>query len=87
MARAAKARSGVRVGHAPDAGEVVRFAAHELAAGLGAMLRETTRVEAVDGLDPRSLTVAAPAVEVSSSGSAARARAAPVAYKQITRAT
>ena len=38
MARA-KARSGVRVGHARDAGEVVRFAAHELAAGLGAMLQ------------------------------------------------
>ena len=84
MARA-KARSGVRVGHAPHAGEVVRFAAHELAAGLGAMLHDAQRVEAVDGLDPLSIVVAvgaatrsaaAPDAVASSSGSAARSRAA-----------
>ena len=56
MSRAAKARSSVRVGHAPQASEFVRFAAHELAAGLSAMLGEAPRVEAVAGLDPRSLS-------------------------------
>ena len=85
MARATKARSGVRVGHAPHAGEVVRFAAHELAAGLGAMLHDAQRVEAVDGLDPLSIVVAVGAATrsaaaadavTSSSGSAARSRAA-----------
>ena len=57
MSRAAKARGSVRVGHAPEASELVRFAAHELAAGLSAMLGEAPRVEAVAGLDPRSLSV------------------------------
>src|ERR1700693_6037478 len=51
MSRAAKARSGVRVGYARDAGDVVRFAAHELAAGLGAMLREAPRGEGRNGLE------------------------------------
>ncbi|HUY19418.1 MAG TPA: hypothetical protein VNE82_22285, partial [Candidatus Binataceae bacterium] len=76
MSRAAKARGGVRVGHAPEAGELVRFAAHELAAGLGAMLGETARVDAVDGLDPRSLAVAAE-VAARSAATGARPAAAP----------
>ena len=99
MSRTDKTRSSVRVGHAPDASGLVRFAAHELAAGLSAMLGETARVEAVPGLDARSLVVesvegaaaaqsaaAAPSTDAgpaagprdpaSSSGSAARSRAA-----------
>jgi Domain of unknown function (DUF4838) len=55
----AKARSGIRVGYAVNAGELVRFAAHELAAGVGAMLGEAMRIEAVDGFDLRSLSIEA----------------------------
>ena len=57
MTRAARDGGGVRVGHAPVAGGLVRFAAHELAAGLSAMLGEAVAVELVAGLDARSLAV------------------------------
>ncbi|HZZ08195.1 MAG TPA: DUF4838 domain-containing protein [Candidatus Binataceae bacterium] len=57
MTRAARDLCGVRIGHAPVAGELVRFAARELAAGLGAMLGEAVGVEAVAGLDARSLLI------------------------------
>src|SRR5579872_4863109 len=87
MSRAAKVRSGVRVGHAPNAGKLVRFAAHELAVGLSAMLGEAPRVEAVNGLEPRSLAIASEGAAQSAapsdatgasspSGSAARSRVA-----------
>ena len=79
MSRAAKARSGVRVGYARDAGDVVRFAAHELAAGLGAMLREAPRVEAVNGLDPRSLSIEAGAAAPSGAAASASTSARPAA--------
>ena len=70
MSRASKVRSGVRVGYASDAGELVRFAAHELAAGLCAMLGEAPRVEAGNGLDARSLTVEAEAAALCAAASA-----------------
>ncbi len=81
----AKARSDVRVGYARDAGELVRFAARELAASLGAMLGEAARAEAVNdfdlGLDPHSLAVemeaAAPAGAAASISSSARPAASP----------
>ncbi len=57
MSRGDRSHNGVRVSHSLEAGGLVRFAAHELAAGLGAMLGEAPRVEAVSGLDPRSLAV------------------------------
>src|SRR5580765_336097 len=57
MTRTARDLCGVRIGHAPVAGEVVRFAARELAAGPGAMLGEAVGVEAVAGLDARSLLI------------------------------
>ncbi len=77
----AKARRGVRVSHAHDAGELVRFAAHELAAGLAAMLGEASRVEAVSGLDPRSLAVEAQAA--APDGAAACASPRPAASLRV----
>ncbi|HTQ25694.1 MAG TPA: hypothetical protein VMI09_13455, partial [Candidatus Binataceae bacterium] len=77
MARAAKPSDGMRVGHAPEASGVVRFAAHELAAGLRAMMSEAVRVEAVPGLDPHSLLIA-PA------GAAARSTAAPAGVQALS---
>ena len=79
MSLAAEARSGMRVAHARDAGELVRFAAHELAASLGAMLPEAPRVEAVDGLDPRSLAIEAEAAAPSGVAASASASARPAA--------
>ena len=71
----------MRVSHSRDAGELVRFAAHELAAGLAAMLREAPRVEAVDGLDSRSLRIeleaAAPSGAAASNSISARPAAPP----------
>ncbi len=77
MSLAAKARSGVRIGHAPDAGELVRFAAHELAVGLDAMLGEAPRVEAVAGLDPRSLVIETEAAAQSAAASASNQISVP----------
>ena len=88
MARAARLRAGMRVGHAPEASGIVRFAARELAAALGAMLSEAVRVEAVSGLDAHRLLLApagaaalgagAPAaMPAPSSLGSARERAAP----------
>ncbi len=81
MSCAAKPQNGVRVGHAADAGAVVRFAAHELAAGLDAMLLETARVEAVNGLDPRSLAVEV-AAAAQSAAAATSTSARPAATPQ-----
>lgn len=57
MARANDRGRGMWIAHSLRAGAVVRFAARELAAGLGAMLAGSVRVEAAPGLDALSLLV------------------------------